>query len=353
MNSCPTGAVPDNVGLCGCTGGLYLDSASKTCKQPLSCPAGSTWNSNTLNCICSAVGQYVLNGQCKTCGANSFYSAAQQQCVCNTGFFNIGTQCTTCDPRTRYNGTDCVCQLGYYGTRDKCNKCHASCSVCSGPEANQCSACSDVSMILQNGYCTKNSPCDPGFFLDENNTKTCQKCTDNCIICDNIFECQQCAIGYQTQVFEISGQNISACVEICGDGIKYEAECDDGNTISGDGCSGTCNIEPGWTCANGSSVQKSKCNKYIPDTTVITSMGIVNLGDRVVQSIRASYLPTCLTQNECSNCFKALTVKVVQANVPILCTVNFVPFSQWQFLLEYNFQGLYVTSAFKTVIKLN
>ena len=26
-------------------------------------------------------------------------------------------------------------------------------------------------------------------------------------------------------------------------------ECDDGNQISGDGCSSTCQIEPGWTCA--------------------------------------------------------------------------------------------------------
>jgi hypothetical protein len=42
-------------------------------------------------------------------------------------------------------------------------------------------------LVLQNGYCTKNSPCDPGFFIDETNTKTCQKCSDNCIICDDIF----------------------------------------------------------------------------------------------------------------------------------------------------------------------
>lgn len=36
----------------------------------------------------------------------------------------------------------------------------------------------------------------------------------------------------------------------CGDGIllyKME-ECDDGNLQSGDGCSSTCKIEPGWTC---------------------------------------------------------------------------------------------------------
>ena len=149
-----------------CSAGSYFDSNSRSCVKLVSCPAGSQWNAQSLQCQCSTPGQYLLNGVCKSCGDNSIYSTSQQQCICNTGFFNIGAVCTVCDSRTRYNGTDCVCQLGYYGTRDKCNKCHASCSVCTGPAANQCQACSDVAMALQNGYCTKLSPCDPGFFLD-------------------------------------------------------------------------------------------------------------------------------------------------------------------------------------------
>ena len=37
----------------------------------------------------------------------------------------------------------------------------------------------------------------------------------------------------------------------CGDGWKEEKEfCDDGNTSGGDGCSETCEIELGWTCAD-------------------------------------------------------------------------------------------------------
>lgn len=43
----------------------------------------------------------------------------------------------------------------------------------------------------------------------------------------------------------------------------------------------------------------------------------------------------------------------MDANVPILVKISFVPFSQYQFLIEYNFQGLIVTSKFKTVIKFN
>lgn len=100
-------------------------------------------------------------------------------------------------------------------------------------------------------------------------------------------------------------------------------------------------------------MQKSTCIKYIPEETVISSKGIVNLGDRVIQGIRASYLPKCLTDNECTKCFKVLKANVVDSNVPILVKVNFVPFSQYQFLIEYNFQGLYVTSKFKTVVRLN
>ena len=44
----------------------------------------------------------------------------------------------------------------------------------------------------------------------------------------------------------------SACVTICGDGLRAGAEaCDDSNTTAGDGCSATCTVETGYTCAVG------------------------------------------------------------------------------------------------------
>jgi fibro-slime domain-containing protein len=42
-----------------------------------------------------------------------------------------------------------------------------------------------------------------------------------------------------------------ACTSTCGDGILLKSageQCDDGNTVNGDGCSSTCQIEPGYTC---------------------------------------------------------------------------------------------------------
>jgi cysteine-rich repeat protein len=42
-----------------------------------------------------------------------------------------------------------------------------------------------------------------------------------------------------------------------GDGVIEPPEtCDDGNTVSGDGCSSTCSVEPGWTCTGAPSVCK-------------------------------------------------------------------------------------------------
>ena len=47
----------------------------------------------------------------------------------------------------------------------------------------------------------------------------------------------------------IGGPCQPATVPKCGDGrLEYGEYCDDGNTTSGDGCSSTCTLEPGYTC---------------------------------------------------------------------------------------------------------
>lgn len=53
---------------------------------------------------------------------------------------------------------------------------------------------------------------------------------------------------------------LSSCKEICGDALRVGAEgCDDGNTLAGDGCSDTCNEEPGWYCSGGSVRSNDTC----------------------------------------------------------------------------------------------
>lgn len=47
------------------------------------------------------------------------------------------------------------------------------------------------------------------------------------------------------------GGTPTECFTICGDGILTAVDkCDDGNEVGGDGCSGVCKVEFGYTCKN-------------------------------------------------------------------------------------------------------
>ena len=60
----------------------------------------------------------------------------------------------------------------------------------------------------------------------------------------------------------------TACTPICGDGVKVEAEaCDDGNAVAGDGCA-ACVIEPGWTCIVDPLSIRSQCRMTCGDGTI-------------------------------------------------------------------------------------
>lgn len=59
------------------------------------------------------------------------------------------------------------------------------------------------------------------------------------------------------------------CIEICGDSIRIHDTvglCDDGNVVSGDGCSKICDIETGWTCSGGSPTTRDTCIEICGDS---------------------------------------------------------------------------------------
>lgn len=54
------------------------------------------------------------------------------------------------------------------------------------------------------------------------------------------------------------------CQPLCGDGIKTGKEqCDDGNTLSGDGCSFSCTLERGYSCGSAGSACEPACGDGI------------------------------------------------------------------------------------------
>ena len=87
---------------------------------------------------------------------------------------------------------------------------------------------------------------------DDGNTDNDDGCSDECLIeegwaCDNH-----------------AGAVPSNCSMICGDGkhvrtVLQSEKCDDGNTVSGDGCSDICEIEEYYTCTGGTMSSPDYC----------------------------------------------------------------------------------------------
>jgi large repetitive protein len=69
------------------------------------------------------------------------------------------------------------------------------------------------------------------------------------------------------------------CVPICGDGqmVGWET-CDDGNTVDGDGCAHNCLVEPCWDCSNGACTYES-CGDGGQDTD---EAGLFRCGDGIL-----------------------------------------------------------------------
>lgn len=65
--------------------------------------------------------------------------------------------------------------------------------------------------------------------------------------------------------YSFDGPLVSVCSTVCGDGVVTDDEgCDDGNDVGGDGCSATCTVESGYTCANAPGAA-SVCTEDPPD----------------------------------------------------------------------------------------
>ena len=92
---------------------------------------------------------------------------------------------------------------------------------------------------------------------DDNNTAGGDGCDALCTV-EVGFEC----VSNQAHGSGVGG--LDSCAPKCGDGKRItwgsSAEgCDDNNTVSGDGCDASCEVETGWKCAGGSFNGKDTC----------------------------------------------------------------------------------------------
>lgn len=105
--------------------------------------------------------------------------------------------------------------------------------------------------------CLKYSVCGNGF------REASEQCDDgNSISGDGCSSLCAVEPGYMCLGGTLT--TIDKCLKlpVCGNGLRETLEqCDDGNTISGDGCSSLCISEPGYVCAGGSLSSPDKCLK--------------------------------------------------------------------------------------------
>ena len=82
----------------------------------------------------------------------------------------------------------------------------------------------------------------------------------------------------------VSGDGCNATctsIETCGNGVADFGgeECDDGGTANGDGCSSTCTLEPGWVCSGVPSTCAPECGDATILTPEICDDGNLSTGD--------------------------------------------------------------------------
>ncbi|CAG9322898.1 unnamed protein product [Blepharisma stoltei] len=274
-SSCSACPLSLNYCISTCSASQYVDGSgscvdcSSSCGYP--CSRSGTCNL-CYDDLCYSCTKYDI-GTCIKCVDNATLSSGQ--CSCSVGFIRKENTCVD------------DCGDGYFLNlvENKCSKCPDYCKTCFNSSTcmicysdylkvdSQCT-CPDGSYIDQYGKCSQcRYPC-----------KTCTSSSYNCLTCaekspvlwsSSCFPCNA-FVGYGTKNPSSIGSNdllaelAQNCTEICGDGRNMgEAECDDGNTINGDGCSANCTVESGWSCSGGSMSNPDTCIDQTPPIPIL------------------------------------------------------------------------------------
>jgi len=208
---------------------------------------------------CDILDDTLINGSCppvvRSCGDGIVQAGAGEECD------DGGTQ--------DGNGCDARCQ------QESSAVCTGEPSVCvlscgnGVVEAGE--TCDDANLTEGDG-CSDNCSAEAGYSC-AGTPNTCQTiCGDGLVRgteacddgnqndgdgCDNSCEIEP---GYTCKIepaFLACGESPSDCEFSCGNGRLEGSElCDDENQVGGDGCTGLCEVEPGWECLG----QPSSCN---------------------------------------------------------------------------------------------
>jgi cysteine-rich repeat protein len=200
--------------------------------RPVASAATTLCMSCHYSCLtCSALAA----SNCLTCSSASHRAISGTTCPCTSGYLDAGAAlCVECSSAmvgclTCSSSTACTsCRSGFTGT----TSCTCSTNSVVSGFCNTVYGCTSISDITGAPLCTA---CNEALYLQLSAG----------------FQCV-CITGTTTLA------NLSCSIN-CGDKYVLPQEgCDDGNTVSGDGCSSTCAVEKNWACT-GSGSAGSTC----------------------------------------------------------------------------------------------
>jgi len=275
--ACPGGAVCSNclcIAVQRCGNGV-LDSGEQ-CENDAQCVGSQVCSTTTCRCmgdIVGTCGDSVLDAgeECELgnpCSDPAKYCAVSN-CVCTdrpvgaacgNGIIDSGEDCEVahpCEAGQACNFASCHCAVvtprcgdGALNPGEECELDHA----CSAPESScDLRSCACVQApasgnICGNGTldpgegCEVGAPCPLGWKCDFPNCRCDEQafCGDGVLDANEQCETNQPCLG-GNQTCDFSRCRCSGRVVLCGNGVQDpDEQCDDGNTTSGDGCSGIC-----------------------------------------------------------------------------------------------------------------
>ncbi|CAD8154480.1 unnamed protein product [Paramecium octaurelia] len=238
--------------------------------------------------------------------------------LCGNGIINAGEDCDDSNNTSSDGCSDCVTDVGWVcsGTPSVCSK------KCGNGVRNQGEECDDGNAVNNDGC--SNCKIDTDYVCTGGSDSTADKCKAIPDICGDGIQksTEECDDGNTLNGDGCSKQckieigyscvgNI--CTSICGDGIKISNEkCDDGNVLGGDGCNEMCVIENLYQCSGGSQAGKDtcilNCGDGIRDETEQCDDNNVDDGDGCSQYCKIESGYGCIKQTQSHDlCFKCLS----------------------------------------------
>ncbi|EWS73199.1 myxococcus cysteine-rich repeat protein (macronuclear) [Tetrahymena thermophila SB210] len=281
VSQCPTGQYPDENRLCqqcpqGCSRCINYFICVQ-CQQStyyLQYFYNSTSQQGQYNCTTTLTNQFPQQDNLYPISDSqpnqvSIFEQCDPQC---NGCQNASQNCIACQPNYSSNQSNqatffCVqsCNDGFYyqqsNTQKQCQPCSNKCVSCTtNPGCDRCSS-DTYKQLNAIGANECVNVCQDGYYADQILLE-CLKCDQSCATCfgPSSYNCLTCSTNYYKA-------GSYQCIQPkCGDGILTQEteQCDDGNNLNNDGCSSTCQIEPGWKCciANDPDPTKWICSFY-------------------------------------------------------------------------------------------